>query len=155
MDDNPPRLKVVGDGPQLDEYKSEFSDLSVEFTGLLTPVQAQEEIAKAWMIVIPSLWYEGFPMVLRDSFAYGTPALVSNIGPLPDIISDPLCGFCFEPGNKYSLYSSLRRSLSDKQRLIEFSVIARKLFYERYSQEVNYKSLISIYEKAIAFRQLR
>ena len=45
-------------------------DLShVEVLGLVPHARSLELLRKARFLVIPSLWYEGFPMVIAEAFA--------------------------------------------------------------------------------------
>ena len=49
--------------------------------------------------VIPSECYEGFPMVVLEAYACGTPILASRIGSLDEIVVEGETGMKFEPGN--------------------------------------------------------
>lgn len=48
----------------------------------------QEEYCKADLVLLPSV-AEGTPNVILEAFAYGRPVIVSDIGPLRDIVKNP------------------------------------------------------------------
>ncbi len=44
---------------------------------------------------MPSIWYEVFGIIILESFARATPAIVRNIGAMPKIIEESSGGFVF------------------------------------------------------------
>src|SRR5690606_14601610 len=84
--ENAPELRLVGDGPLRAELQAQAAGLPVRFLGQVAEDEAQQQIAHASLLVLPSECFEGFPMVVREAFAFGTPAAVSDLGPLPDIV---------------------------------------------------------------------
>lgn len=57
----------------------------VEFLGHVE--ELQEEYQKADLVILPS-FSEGTPNVILEAYAYGRPVIVSDIGPVEDIVSD-------------------------------------------------------------------
>jgi glycosyltransferase involved in cell wall biosynthesis len=98
-----PELRLVGDGDLRPELERMAVGLPIRFLGQIGGAEAQAQIAGARLLVLPSEWFEGFPMVVREAFAFGTPAAVSDIGPLPSIVQHGRSGVVFEPGNPESL----------------------------------------------------
>jgi glycosyltransferase involved in cell wall biosynthesis len=47
-------------------------------------------------------------MVVREAFAFGTPAAVSDLGPLPSIVRHGESGLVFEAGNPAALLQEVR-----------------------------------------------
>ena len=145
-----PKLRVVGDGPLRNELERLAKNLPVRFMGQVTAETAQGEIASARLLVLPSECFEGFPMVVREAFAFGTPAAVSNIGPLPSIVRHGVSGVVFEPSNPESLLQEVRRAWETPGLLEQFGKGARAEFEGKYTEEANYATLMDIYERAIA-----
>jgi glycosyltransferase involved in cell wall biosynthesis len=147
-----PELRIVGDGNlrgELERLAASDPLVPIRFLGQLSGREAQAEIAKASLLVLPSECFEGFPMVVREAFAFGTPVAVSAIGPLPSIVGHGSSGVVFAPGNPQSLLSELQ-SVWDVPGLLErLGNGARAEFESKYTEEVNYSMLMAIYEKAI------
>jgi glycosyltransferase involved in cell wall biosynthesis len=98
-------LKVVGSGPLLEELVAytEAHGLDVEFTGLLPRSEVLGLVRRAAVQVVPSEWYEGFPLVIAEAQYCGTPVVASRIGGLPELVVEGSMGALFEPGNAMDL----------------------------------------------------
>lgn len=150
-----PELRLIGDGPLRNQLERLAIGLPVRFLGQLTAAEAQSQIANARFLVLPSEWFEGFPMVVREAFAYGTPAAVSNIGPLPSIVTHGISGVVFEPANPMSLLQEVQRAWLTPGLLEQLGRGARAEFESKYTENANYATLMDIYERAITVSRSR
>ncbi len=150
-----PELRLVGDGELRMELERMANGLSVRFLGQVSGAEAQDQIAGARLLVLPSEWFEGFPMVVREAFAFGTPAAVSNIGPLPFIVQHGGSGVVFSPANPQSLLVEVRMAWETPGLLEQLAQGARAEFETKYTEEANYAMLMSIYQQAMAVNQDR
>ena len=66
-------------------------------------------VADATCLLLPSLWYEGFPRTIVEAFACGTPVIASRLGSMIDLIDDGRTGLLFEPGNAGDLVTNIRQ----------------------------------------------
>lgn len=144
-----PNLSIVGEGPLYETIKEEIIGLPIKLTGQLKPKDTEKAISHAKLVVLPSEWFEGFPMVIREAFAYGTAAAVSKIGPLPNIVESGVSGVNFEPGNPNSLLFELKKIWDRPKVLRKMGIEARNIFEKKYSSKSNYDELLSIYRMAI------
>jgi glycosyltransferase involved in cell wall biosynthesis len=144
----------VGDGPLRASLEARAAGLPITFTGGVAPARAQEEIANARLLILPSRWFEGFPMVIREAYAFGTPVAASSIGPLPQIVTQGAEGVHFEPDNARSLYESVSALWANPDELARMGAHARTTFARYYTEEANYETLMSIYESAIERNRL-
>lgn len=144
-----PELRLVGDGELRSELEQMADGLPVRFLGQLSAKKAQAEIANASLQILPSECFEGFPMVVREAFAFGTPAAVSNIGPLPTIVGHKNNGIVFQPANPQSLLQEVRTAWETPGMLEQLGRGARAEFERKYTEEANYTTLMEIYRKAI------
>jgi glycosyltransferase involved in cell wall biosynthesis len=144
-----PELRIVGDGELREALERMANGLPVRFLGQLPANEAQTQIAGARLLVLPSECFEGFPMVVREAFAFGTPAAVSNLGPLPSIIQHGKSGLVFEAANRDSLLNVVKEAWLIPGALERFGVGARTEFETKYTEDSNYRTLMSIYERAI------
>ncbi|MEQ5767640.1 glycosyltransferase family 4 protein [Halomonas sp. H33-56] len=144
-----PLLKVVGDGPLNDKVRNYADGLNIEFYGRLSQSDTVELISNAKLQILPSEWFEGFPMVVREAFAFGTPSAVSNIGPLPSIVSHGTSGIVFEPSNPTSIHKMVAKCWEDDGLLKHMGENARLEFESKYTEESNYETLLEVYRSAI------
>lgn len=144
-----PELRLIGDGGLRPELERMAAGLPVRFLGQVSAKEAQAQIAGARLLVLSSECFEGFPMVVREAFAFGTPAAVSNLGPLPTIVQHGKSGVVFQPANPQSLLHEVRTAWQTPGLLEHLGKGARAEFESKYTEEANYKSLMEIYRKAI------
>jgi glycosyltransferase involved in cell wall biosynthesis len=144
-----PELRLIGDGELRAVLENLARDLPVRFLGQIPGAEAQKQIAGARLLVLPSECFEGFPMVVREAFAFGTPVAVSDIGPLPDIVRDGISGVVFVPGNADSLLCAVRALWDSPAVLARLGQGARQEFETKYTEDVNYATLMAIYQQAI------
>lgn len=141
------KLLVVGDGPERAELQSEFRGLrNVVWSGWLGRGEVLATVARSRYLVISSRWYEGFPMVLVEAMAVGTPIIVPSHGPFPEVAPDS-DQLAFEPGNSTDLTKVLASAIGTA-RWTDFRRKARTTYETSYTPEVNYHQLMTIYEHA-------
>lgn len=147
-----PELRIIGDGPLRDPLQqlASTSSAHIRFLGQLPSADAERQIAEAKLLVLPSVWFEGFPMVIREAFAYGTPVAVSNIGPLPSIVKDGVNGVVFKPSDTESLLRTVCSVWKTSGSLERLGEGARREFDIRYNANANYDILMQIYARALA-----
>lgn len=153
-----PELRIVGDGDlrgELERLAAASPSVPIRFLGQLPAAAAQHEIARTRLLVLPSVCFEGFPMVVREAFAFGTPAAVSDLGPLPSIVRQGENGVVFKPADPQSLLEVVRGAWESKGELEQLAGGARRSFEDLYSEEANYKMLMTIYEQSIEVSQRR
>ena len=143
-------LKIAGDGqlrPELESLARELQ-LDVEFLGGLTRAEVLNLVGRALLQIVPSEWYEGFPNVILEAYACGTPVVASRIGSLAEVVSDGETGFHFEAGNAADLASKVNMLATDRQMAQRMGNRARELFMEKYTPAQNFQMLMGIYERA-------
>jgi glycosyltransferase involved in cell wall biosynthesis len=103
---------------------------------------------------VPSLWYEGLPLTVVEAYATGLPVLASNLGSLKTLVREGVTGFHFPAGDSRALARCVEKMLSPDHDLKAMGTNARAAFLADHSPEVCYKTLISIYDKAIEQKRL-
>lgn len=150
-----PPLRIIGDGPLLPELRAAVSEAraeNVEFLGITSAQQVLDIIAESWLVVMPSIGVEGFPMVIPEAFACGTPVAVSSSDPLPTVIRPGVNGIVFEAGSADALVASLQKVWASPTVLEGMGLSAHATFLELYTPAANHSQLMDIYQRAIAAR---
>jgi glycosyltransferase involved in cell wall biosynthesis len=146
-------LVIVGDGPlrtQLERECSEKNLSAVKFTGRLTGAETRDVIKRAAFLMVPSLWYECFPMTICEAFACGTPVLCSRLGGMQEIVADNHTGMHFVPGDAVDLAEKVERVWHDRARIARMGKEARRTYESFYTAEHNYKRLMQIYGETLS-----
>ncbi|MBB3903167.1 glycosyltransferase involved in cell wall biosynthesis [Methylobacterium brachythecii] len=140
-------IKVLGQGPlqSLVEQSAE-----VEYVGQCDPSGVRAAMADAAAMIVPSVWYEGLPMVIVEAFASGTPVIASRIGSLAEVIEDGVTGIHTKPGDAADLAMAMMRLVSDPAMARRMGDAARQKYEEKWSEAPTTSHLLSIYEEAVA-----
>jgi glycosyltransferase involved in cell wall biosynthesis len=141
-------FQVAGDGPVFSEMKAK-APANVEFLGQLRADQLNEFYERSRMLVVPSLWFEQFPMVVLEAMGRALPVIGSRIGGLPEIIEDSLTGATFEPGNSNDLARQVRRLWDDPQLCRRMGILGRQKALREYTEETYFHNLMAVYQTAI------
>lgn len=105
-------LVVVGDGDHGPELRRQSADLThVRFLGRLEHAELRRWYRHAVALVVPSICFEVFGIVVLEAFAESTPALVTNYGALPELIEASGGGVVYRSDEE--LVSGLERLRDD------------------------------------------
>lgn len=146
------KLKVAGTGPDRENLQKLVRDLGsdqVKFVGHLTGNAKWDFLRNAMCTVVPSNWFETFPLVALESMAVGTPVIASNLGGLPYIIEDGKTGLLFAPGDHLDLANKISQLVNDLERTRMMGEECVKTINEKYTEEVHYRKLMEIYSQVL------
>ncbi len=144
------KLVICGEGSLTDwcrEYKEKHDMDNVILKGAVSGQEVKELMAKAKGVIVPSLWYEGFPMIMAEAYGVGTPVIGSDMGNVGRLIEEYGGGWTFESGNAEALAEAVK-GCSREQENIFLNEGGRDK--EDWSKEGNYKRLIQIYRRCMA-----
>lgn len=82
---------------------------SIEWRGFRSDVRG--ELAAVDLLVLPSLFGEGLPMVVLEAMAAGVPVVATRVQGVPEVIRDGVDGLLAEPGDTGSLTQAIGRLL--------------------------------------------
>jgi glycosyltransferase involved in cell wall biosynthesis len=141
-------LRIVGTGPEFPRIR-QLASPNVIFLGNLRREVVLDEMRRAAVIVLPSIWYEGMPMVVIEAFASATPVIVSRIGALPEIVEDGVTGFHVPPANSNALAERIGHVLRNPDEARRLGQAGRRTFLREYTSSTNLKLLEAIYERCL------
>lgn len=142
-------LSVIGDGPERRSLEH-IAPPHVRFMGHQPREVVMEAVRSAQAIIVPSSWYENFPMSVVEAMALGTPVIASRIGALAHIVTDGIDGLHFTAGDPADLARVVRSAFADPGRLATLGHGARITWQREMSPERNLELLLAIYRDAIA-----
>ena len=142
-------IDVVGAGPQQELLRRP----GVRASGWLEPERVRQMMRRAAYLVMPSVWYETFGMVLVEAFACGLPVLASRLGSMAEAIGHGRTGLLFAAGSAVDLAKTIAWAEQNPERMRAMGINARAEYENRYTPDINYSRLLAIYRDAIACRQ--
>ncbi|RZL03520.1 MAG: glycosyltransferase [Rubrivivax sp.] len=141
------RLTAIGGGPLEAEVRAALGE---GYLGFLPLSAIWGHLARASYMVVPSVWYEGFPRTIIEAFASGVPVIASRLGSLAEVVDEGRTGLLFNPGDAEDLAAKLAWAESNPQAMVRMGQAARQEYENRYTPAQNYAELIEIYRVAMA-----
>jgi len=81
--------------------------------GAVAPAAIPERLAALDVLVVPSVWLENAPFVIREAFAAGLPVVASDLGGMAEMVRDGVDGLRFRTGDATDLARVLQRLLDE------------------------------------------
>lgn len=141
-------VTIAGDGPDRDELEA-AAPPNVRFLGAVSGIKARELMSAAQVLVMPSIWYEGFPVTLLEAFSCRLPIIASRIGSLESLISHEKTGLHFETARTQQLSDHLKLLIETPEYFVKMGENAYAEFNARYTVKRNSEQLEKIYSDAI------
>ncbi len=147
------RLLVAGDG-ELRTWAEAFirkHDLThVELLGHLKTAELVDLIRRARFTVVPSEWYENYPMSVLESLACGTPVIGSRIGGIPELVHEGQTGLLFRPGDTAELVTKIRFLWARPELARGMGQNGRLQVTRVNNPERHYQQTMSLYQELLA-----
>lgn len=147
MGNNAPMLLVCGTGPMEDwckEFVAENGLHNIEMRGIAPNNEVKKLIANSKALILPTRWYEGFPMTIVEAYSVGTPVIGTDLGNTGSAIEEGSTGAKFEYNSCDSLINAVRRMSNYGS---EISRTTKAAYVEQYSEEQNYQMLDVVYRR--------
>lgn len=140
-------LYIFGSG-ELEEYVKEVCKKNprIHYMGFQSHETVCEYIGKAEALVFSSECYEGFPMVLIEAFAFGTPVVCTDLGNGACIVTKEKAGVTFPRRDREGLLQAVKNA---SENFDYYSSNAKEAYENRYVPDYNYQQLKNIYEAVL------
>jgi glycogen(starch) synthase len=142
-------LMVIGDGPEqiaIEELAKKLQLSScVRFVGRIAAADLDSTLAKASLIVVPSLGGEVFGLVLAENMSRGLPVVASNIGCFAEVLGD--AGLTFHVGDAKDLARQIARLLDDPALVSATGSRARRRIFESYPRSRMIEAHAQLYRR--------
>lgn len=145
-------LKIVGDGPEYENYVNHIianSITNVSFLGPKWDKDLDPIVKDCEFVIVPSEWYEPSPYVVLQAFAYGKPVIASDIGGLKDLIINNENGLLFKTGDSDSLSQTINTLMYDKELIRKMGAHARIVLENKYSSERYYTNTMNVFKNLV------
>lgn len=149
MGEEAPKLIICGTGPMeawCKDYIQKNNLSSVDMLGFVPNEEAKKLIANSRALILPTQWYEGFPMTIVEAFSVGTPVVGSNMGNVGSVIHAGITGEVFQPNNSTDLMNKIIKCSETNSYLIDEMT-------QSYGSERNYQIMKNIYLEVIENNQ--
>ena len=129
-------LMVIGDGPErsaIEELAKKLQLAScVRFVGRIGAADLDSTLAKASIVIVPSLGGEVFGLVLAENMSRGLPVVASDVGCFAEVLGD--AGLTFRVGDAKDLARQIARLLDDSALAFALGSRAQSRILENYQR---------------------
>ena len=146
-------LKIAGDGPGRDAVeRAAARNPAVEYLGWLDAEAQHRLLAGAGVVVFPSTWYEGQPLVLLQAMAHGVPVVSSDLANIEETAVAQGAGASFTTGDAQSLTRAVMRLVDDPADARRLGRAGRSAYLRRHTPERALAGLVDEYDAALRTR---
>jgi len=137
-----------GDGPDLQYFRSLITQKNLDHC-FLCPGKSNEIqriLRGVTIVVVPSLWQEGFGLSVIEAMATAKVVIGSKVGGILEIIQDSENGYLFPPGDSKVLASKIDTVLNNELLRKNIGNAARKTVEARFNIEDKKKELLQVFK---------
>jgi glycosyltransferase involved in cell wall biosynthesis len=146
-------LLIAGDGQEAENLKMLASRApGVRFLGRLTPPQLRRYYRHALALIVPSVCFETFGIILIEAFSQSTPVIARRIGPFPEIVEQAQAGELFD--GPEDLLAAMRRLQSDRDLRARFGRSGYEAYRRYWSESAVIPRYLDIVARAAKSRGL-
>jgi len=120
---------IYGSLTSYPEYVRRLQEMSghpgIHFHGQIDHEQLWSKLAGFDILVMPTVWYESFGLVIQEAFASKVPLVASRIGAVEEMIRDEEDGLLVPPQNVDALHDALLLLYQEPQRLASLRAAIR------------------------------
>ena len=145
----PTRIAGNGNIPGLAESAPE----NVRFVGPVSRKAMPDFFGGARFLVVPSIWWEVYGIVLAEAMMLGIPVIASNIGGMPEVFEHERSGLLVPPGDPHALAAAMRRLWDNPELRARMGQAGRRFAMQHYTPAVYYNRLKQVFERAIHERR--
>ncbi|MGA2507470.1 MAG: glycosyltransferase family 4 protein [Chitinispirillaceae bacterium] len=146
-------LVIIGEGPQRNWVEEFIKKNKMKNVTLIGFVSSKEGLVKhirgCRFVIIPSSWYELYPLIALNSFSLGKPVIGSNSGGIPEIIENEKNGLLFEKSNSFELEKSITRLIKDDCLCLTLGKAGRQKALDEYTESKHYERILNVYKSLI------
>jgi rhamnosyltransferase len=118
-------LDVYGAINYIPEYGREIENLvknkNIKFAGTFEKNQVAEVFKKFDVLVMPAIWFENAPLVVRNAILAKTPVIATDVGGMNFLIKDGENGLAFRLGDENHLQQQMEKIIKDPGLIERFS----------------------------------
>ncbi len=141
---------IAGGGSLRSELETAVTDLnlsaSVQFIGNRQDVAAILSVCD--LFVLPSLW-EGFPNVILEAMAAGTPIVATTVDGVPELIENGETGLLAPPADSQALAQAIAQMIQNQGKAAAMAQGARQVVQTTFSIERTVTQIEALYQQLL------
>ncbi len=136
-------LLIAGDGEFKAALVKQAADApNIKFLGRLDQNQLQRLYKSAVAVIVPSICYETFGIIIIEAFSRKTPVIVNNLGALPEVVEDSGGGFVYQ--NQAELIDAMKLLAENRPLRNELGRSGYEAFLKYWNEDAHLSQYLEI-----------
>jgi glycosyltransferase involved in cell wall biosynthesis len=127
-------LLIAGDGEFRGSLEKQAEDCAnIKFLGRLSQDALAELYRNATAVIVPSICYETFGIIIIEAFSHKTPVIVNDLGALPEVVEDSNGGFTYRSAEE--LVAAMEKLAADSDLRNELGKNGHEAFMKYWNED--------------------
>lgn len=145
-------LLVAGDGEYRETLEQRAKDCpNIKFLGRLDQQTLDGFYQKAIAVIVPSICYETFGIIIIEAFARRTPVIVNDLGALTEVVTDSDGGFVYR--NETELVEAMKKLAEDKALRDRLGEKGFQAYLKYWNEEAHLEKYLALIEQLLTRKQ--
>ena len=119
----------------------------IEFLGRKTFDEIVPYLKSCLCTVVPSEWYDNFPNVILESFAYKKAVIATDFGSLPELVIDSVTGLTFKYANTMDFQKKIEYIFNQPEEAKRMGEAGFNNIITTYSPQKHYEQLMNLFDR--------
>lgn len=138
-------LLIAGDGEFRGSLEKQAEHCAnIKFLGRLSQQALAELYRNATAVIVPSICYETFGIIIIEAFSHKTPVIVNDLGALPEVVEDSNGGYTYRSAEE--LVAAMEKLAGDRSVRNELGENGYKAFLKYWNEEPHLEEYLRLIE---------
>lgn len=124
---------------------------NIRFLGHLSQQELQSLYRNALAVIVPSICYDVFPNVILEAYQEKTPAIVRDLGGMPEFVRGSGGGFVYDGEN--ALVEAMESLLRSSAQRRELGLLAHNAYLRKWTPEAHLERYLGLIRKGAMMKQ--
>ena len=138
-------LLIAGDGDYRETLEKKAKDCpNIKFLGRLSQDGLADLYRSATAVIVSSICYETFGIIIIEAFSHKTPVIVNDLGALPEVVDDSKGGFVYSTEDE--LIAAMKKLAADRNLRDELGERGYQAYLKYWSEEPHLNQYLELIE---------
>lgn len=139
------QLLIAGDGEYRNQLEKQAEGCAnIQFLGRLSQESLADLYRNATAVIVPSICYETFGIIIIEAFSHKTPVIVNDLGALPEVVEDSDGGYTYRSGNE--LITAMEKLAADRTLRDELGEKGHRAFLKYWNEDAHIEKYLGVIE---------
>lgn len=139
-------LWIAGEGNYGDVLRNSAAGAAnIQFLGRLSHQKLKALYRRAIAVIVPSICYEVFGIIIIESFAMKTPVIANNLGALPEVIEESGGGFIYN--TEEELIVAMKKLAGDRELRDDLGERGYRSYLKYWTEESHMEQYLNLIEE--------